>query len=490
MNRYIIVTDKKKLIEPDDNLFVTTPQAFFKENTISAKRLKNIKIVNLASNYEYLSQGYYVSLMSEARGAQCFPDLENIVSLNWQRNHSHYFSDLNSIFQKHYDAPFKDSYVQKYTSFFGRHDNPKIEPLMRRIFDLFRTPIFSVEVRYTDEKKWKISRIEVETLGKLTKQQLQLFNRDLKHFIGSSWRKPNKKKQERYWIGILHDPKEAKAPSNPAALKKFIDIGKKMNVWVELITKNDFSSLLEYDALFIRETTAINNHTYRFAQKAESEGIPAIDDKNSILKCCNKIFLNELLEINKIDKPYTLILSRKNLEKQINELQYPCVIKIPDGSFSVGVFKVNNQSELIEKSSELFKKSELILCQEFLPSEFDWRIGVLNNKPLFASQYYMAHGHWQIYNQDAKKKKLKEGEDISVPLEDVPHKVMDTALQTCKHIGNGLYGVDIKQLENGRVVVIEVNDNPNIDRGIEDKILGDKLYKTIIEDFIMRIENK
>ena len=55
--------------------------------------------------------------------------------------------------------------------------------------------------------------------------------------------------------------------------------------------------------------------------------------------------------------------------------------------------------------------------------------------------------------------------------------------------GNGLYGVDMKQ-SGDRVVVVEVNDNPNIDDGVEDLFLGNKLYDMIVEDFIRRIELK
>ena len=40
----------------------------------------------------------------------------------------------------------------------------------------------------------------------------------------------------------------------------------------------------------------------------------------------------------------------------------------------------------------------------------------------------------------------------------------------------------------GKPVVIEVNDNPNIDRGCEDQVLKDELYRIIIKDFIRRIE--
>jgi glutathione synthase/RimK-type ligase-like ATP-grasp enzyme len=174
----------------------------------------------------------------------------------------------------------------------------------------------------------------------------------------------------------------------------------------------------------------------------------------------------------------------------MQSIQYPCVIKIPDGSFSVGVFKINDPNQLVMQLGELFKKSELILCQEFLESAFDWRIGVLDQKPLFASKYFMASGHWQIYNHVANKQALKAGDAVSVEINQVPKRVLEVALASCRNIGDGLYGVDIKELENGRVVVIEVNDNPNIDKGVEDELLGDEIYKKIIESFVMRIERK
>ena len=58
-----------------------------------------------------------------------------------------------------------------------------------------------------------------------------------------------------------------------------------------------------------------------------------------------------------------------------------------------------------------------------------------------------------------------------------------------KLMGNGLYGVDLKQVGR-RCVVIEVNDNPNIDSGFEDKILGDELYRRIMRGFLRRVERK
>ena len=56
-------------------------------------------------------------------------------------------------------------------------------------------------------------------------------------------------------------------------------------------------------------------------------------------------------------------------------------------------------------------------------------------------------------------------------------------------IGNGLYGVDLKQVGD-RVLVIEVNDNPSIDHGYEDAALGKELYRVIMAEFMRRLEQR
>lgn len=65
--------------------------------------------------------------------------------------------------------------------------------------------------------------------------------------------------------------------------------------------------------------------------------------------------------------------------------------------------------------------------------------------------------------------------------------VIKTALKATRLIGEGLYGVDLKQVGD-RVVVIEINDNPNIDAGVEDTVLGRALYSRILAVFLERME--
>ena len=47
--------------------------------------------------------------------------------------------------------------------------------------------------------------------------------------------------------------------------------------------------------------------------------------------------------------------------------------------------------------------------------------------------------------------------------------MIDIAVRAAQPIGDGFYGVDLKQTDNG-IVVMEVNDNPNLEHGIEEYV--------------------
>ena len=189
--------------------------------------------------------------------------------------------------------------------------------------------------------------------------------------------------------------------------------------------------------------------------------------------------------------PATEVLYKERpdeLEQVATRLGFPWVLKIPDGCFSTGVIKVQDAQEMQEAASTLFEHSVLLLAQEYLYTEYDWRIGVLNRKPIFACQYFMSKGHWQIYNHKATAADIN-GECRTLAIHDAPKAVVDLAVRTANLIGDGLYGVDLKQ-SGERVVVIEVNDNPNLDAGIEDAWLQDDLYVLLLEEFIRRLDVK
>ena len=67
--------------------------------------------------------------------------------------------------------------------------------------------------------------------------------------------------------------------------------------------------------------------------------------------------------------------------------------------------------------------------------------------------------------------------------------MLNIATSAANLIGDGLYGVDVKQV-NDVAMIIEVNDNPSIDHGVESLYLKDDLFRIILEEFVRRLERK
>src|SRR5260370_2500925 len=125
--------------------------------------------------------------------------------------------------------------------------------------------------------------------------------------------------------------------------------------------------------------------------------MPVIDDPISMIRCTNKVFLMEVLGQSQVATPPAVMLADVgDLPRAMDELGLPLVVKIPDGSFSRGIHKVDTPEEFRRVADELFEETDLLLTQKFLPTQFDWRVGVLAGEPLFVCQYRMARGHWQI----------------------------------------------------------------------------------------------
>jgi glutathione synthase/RimK-type ligase-like ATP-grasp enzyme len=444
------------------------------------------RIINLCSSYSYLSDGYYCSLLAEARGHHVIPSVKTLNDLGKKALYQLQLEDLSQTLERVFKGENKTDEI-KFLCFFGTTQEPAFQELARLLFERFSCPILEVALR--GGQQWEIKDLRAVSHRNLDDANETLFATALDKFSNKVWRKSRTRKPARYDLAILVNPAETLPPSNQGALKKFIRVGREMGVEIELITKQQYGRLSEFDALFIRETTAIDHYTYRFAKKAEAEGLVVIDDPTSILRCTNKVYLADLFRTHQVSSPKTWILHKGNsqhLDKLESEAGFPVVIKIPDGSFSKGIVKVQNRRELEIKVAELFQKSALVLAQEYLYTEFDWRIGVFNNKALFACKYYMAKNHWQIYHHTQQHSDC--GNFETLPTFEAPKCVLDAALKACHGVGNGLYGVDVKE-KDSKCYVIEVNDNPNIDRGVEDKFLGDELYGQIMAEFLRRMEN-
>ncbi|MDD3815446.1 MAG: RimK family protein [Desulfocapsaceae bacterium] len=446
--------------------------------------LRRTQIFNMCKSYRYQAAGYYVSLLAEARGHKPIPSIWTIQDMKLPSIIRFVSADLDELIQSSLAPLQSDRFVL--SIYFGKNMAKRYDRLSSRLFNMFYAPF--LRANFVFHKKWILQNISPIAGNDIPDSHLPFVMEVANAFFARQHFTIPKKNDNRFDLAILYNPEEKDAPSNERALKKFIKAAAALSIEAELIRKEDFGRLSEFDALFIRETTNVNHHTYRFARRAAAEGLVVLDDPESILRCTNKVFLAELFERHKIRTPKTMIVHRDNLAQVEQELGLPCILKKPDSSFSQGVSKAKTKEELMHFGRELLNESDLIIAQQFLPTPFDWRIGVLDKKPLFACKYFMATNHWQII-QRASDGTKQEGNTETFCLEDVPEKVLRTAVKAANLIGDGLYGVDLKEID-GKVYLIEINDNPNLDAGNEDAHLKDGLYTRVMASFLTRIERK
>ena len=408
-----------------------------------------------------MSKGYYCSLLAEARKHQVLPSVKTINAL---RNGQTLMLNVG-----HLDDAL----------YFGHAVNELQNKAAKAVFKQYPAPILFVD---------EAGLLQQGSLASLNTQQHQDFVAKLTEFTQTQWRISSSQKRYRWDMAILVDHNEKVPPSDKDAIARFIKAAAKHGIYAQALSFEEIDNIAQFDALFIRQTTAIDHPTYRLASKAQSLGLVVIDDAESILRCCNKVYLHDAFNYQKVPSLKTLVVADQS-DETISQLEeaftYPLVLKMPEGSFSKGVYKVTDRNELAAKLAELFEFSALVLAQEYMYTEYDWRVGVLNGRAIYACRYLMARNHWQIYNHDAKR--FFSGGFETLPTFELPKAVLDAALKACKTVGKGLYGVDVKE-HQGRAYVLEVNDNPSIDHKVEDGYLGDELYMIIMEEFKQRLE--
>lgn len=456
--------------------------------TRHAKGPTRTPVWSFATRIGYQRTGYYVALLAEARGHRVWPDVGTIQDLK-SRSHRRTLLERIGPAAAAELAAIDDDAVRLRLFFGVPLRNRALAQLGRELFE--RLPVPGIEIALEKrDSGWEVRGIDLLDLTSLTEADRKVAEAVVRDQVAHPAAASDPALQPRFELAILQDPNEAEPPSSPEALQMFAKAAESLGVRATFITRADYARLPSFDALLIRETTAVHHHTFRFARRAEADGLAVFDDPSSIFRCCSKVFLAEALRAAGVPTPPSMVVDRHGLETVADELGLPCVLKAPDGSFGRGVVRCASREDVHSVGSRLLERSDIIVAQAFAPTEYDWRIGVLDGKPLYASRYYMAPGHWQIVARDAAGAKVDEGEAETVRVEDAPAEVVDVALRAAAVVGDGFYGVDLKQTPTGEILVIEVNDNPSIDAGVEDDVLGPVLYERIVESLVARVERQ
>ena len=484
MNTLIVTDHKQELPFEIPGAAVLTARHYLAEPETGGEA--SVRLVNLCRTGRYQGRGYYVSLLAEARGQRPLPDVKTIGELRSEPYVKSLAAQLESLVHETLRHDESDRF--ELDVYFGKDPSQRHQAIAEQLFATVRAPLLRALFSRV-QGRWRLDAVQAIGIADISSQHRAFVLEAARGYVGESatpTRHRSGKGKPR--LAILWDKNEPHKPSNEEALQRLLKAAPLVGLEAELIGPDALERLPEYDALFNRASPEVSGVIYEFVRRAESLGMPVVDDPESILKCLNKVYMHELMNRHRIAQPRTSIVHRENVDEIVATLGLPCVLKLPDSGFGLDVVKIESEEQLRQQAERFFEVSELFIAQEWLPTGFDWRVGVFDRRPLFVAKYFMAEGHWKV-NKVAEGQKLIEGKTEALTIGEAPEAVINMAVRAANLIGRGLYGVDLKQVGD-RVVLIEVNCNPNIDAGNEDQVLGEALYREVLGVFARRIAER
>lgn len=479
-------------------------------------------VVNLTRSAAYGSEGYYVSLLADARGQHVLPTVQTSAGLAEPYSRFRALQEagiatidaaemivrkrsvradggLQTLDADENDAAFPvplvrdgdggyacaaDGQFVETLIVFGTALDDRFQRAARAVYTEWPAPLLRMQIVHEDGQ-WKVAQVAPAAAHQLTDAERTELIQALSDDRFCAPPEGDQRETVRASLAVLVDPGNPFSPSSPETIDRLERVAARLNVHIARVGLHDLRRLSEYDALFVRAHTSVTQPAFQFSLRADALGMPVIDSPNATIRCTNKVFIEELLHRADIPTPQTLIITRDMDWTRIAALGLPFVLKLPDGDFSAAVHKISSVEDFEKHSAEMFRKSPLLIAQEWLPTDYDWRIGILGGELLFAAKYHMARGHWQI--RSVEKGTERYGRVEAVPRAEAPADVVEIAKRAAKLVGDGFYGVDLKETARGPVV-IEVNDNANLDVGYEDSADGDVIYEDIVRYFLARLD--
>ena len=248
----------------------------------------------------------------------------------------------------------------------------------------------------------------------------------------------------------------------------------------DFLFKNELKYLRGYDAVFIRALTDPLNTSYVVARWAELAGKRVLDTAASIRICCDKVAMYDRLERAGVPIPVTRILREREVDAAhaallFESLGTPLVLKAPNSSFSAYVDKVTTPEAFVRVGQRFLRRADRLVVQQYMPSQFDWRVITLHGRVLAVVQYRFATDTWRTMDRGVDG---TPAVTRCLARDEAPAALLDTARAAAAAIGDSLYGVDLKEID-GSFVVIEVNDNPTIAATEEDQA-NPEIYSEIV----------
>ena len=273
----LVVSNPERWQLPIEGVTIVSARDYLTDPSYGAQR--RWRVINLCRSYRYQAHGYYVSLLAEARGHRPMPSVTTMQDFRSPSIIRSLSTDLEDQIHRSL-APLKSD-VFELSIYFSRNLAHRYDRLSRQLFNLFPAPMLRARFKRQDGE-WSLQNISPISTLEIPENHLEFVREAAIDWFGKRYRPVRVQRSARYDIAMLVDPKEPMPPSDEDALRLFEKAATALDLRLERITQDDYGELSQYDALFIRATTAVNHYTYRFARRAESLGMVVIDDPTSI----------------------------------------------------------------------------------------------------------------------------------------------------------------------------------------------------------------
>jgi len=177
-----------------------------------------------------------------------------------------------------------------------------------------------------------------------------------------------------------------------------------------------------------------------------------LNTRSAMLTCDNKLTTALLFEKFGIPTPRTAFVSNeKNIDDAVNLVgnKFPIILKTLTGTQGIGVIKIESYEGLVSTIQSLWKHDAELLIQEYMPTAFDVRTFVVDNK-IFASTK-------RIHTKEDFRSNTHRGAEAK------PYKLSDEekelVLKASRVSKAYMVGVD-HIVYNGKPYVLEINGSP------------------------------
>lgn len=237
--------------------------------------------------------------------------------------------------------------------------------------------------------------------------------------------------------------------------------------------------LLKPDFVIPRIGASVTSYGCAVVRHFEKMGARVLNSSDGIINSRDKFRCHQLLMAANIQVPKTYYsYDLYYAERVVREnLGYPFILKVLEGTQGIGVYLVRTEEEASGLFSKHITKNIRVLLQEFI-AEFegkDLRLIVVGNEVVASMMRIAQDGDFR-----SNIHRGGSGEDVAISQQE-----REMAIKAAKLLGLEMAGVDLLRSARGPLI-IEVNSSPGIE-GIESvtgKPVAEKLIEHVEKQFI------